>query len=102
MHMKSFVFGALGTIAALILATPAMAQAGCTRERLKEIADQYRAAQASGSIIMNMRPMGEWVNYNENFELSSMAITKFSHGIVRLLIRNVSAMNPKTKSPQPQ
>jgi hypothetical protein len=72
MHMKSFVFGALGTIAALTVASPAMAQATCTRERLVEIADQYRAAQASGQVIMHVRPMGEWVNYNENFELSSM------------------------------
>jgi len=72
MHMKSFVFGALGTIAALTVATPALAQATCTRERLQEIADQYRAAQADGRAIMHMRPMGEWVNYNENFELSSM------------------------------
>ena len=71
--MKSFVFGALGAIAALTVATPALAQAGCTRERLQEIADQYRASQADGRAIMHMRPMGEWVNYYENFELSSMA-----------------------------
>src|SRR6187200_390694 len=72
MHMKSFVLGALGAIAVATVASPAMAQAGCTRERLQAMADQYRAAQAAGSVIMNMRPMGEWVNYNENFELSSM------------------------------
>jgi len=73
MHMKSLVFGTLGALAAVTAATPAVAQAGvCTRERLQLMADQYRAAQASGSVIMNMRPMGEWVNYNENFELSSM------------------------------
>lgn len=70
--MKRFVFGALGAVAAAALATPAFAQAGCTRERLQEIADQYRAAQADGRAIMHMKPMGEWVNYNENFELSSM------------------------------
>src|SRR6187399_3561745 len=73
MHMKSLVVGALGALAAITIATPALAQGtGCTRERLQEMADQYRAAQAAGSVIMNMRPMGEWVNYNENFELSSM------------------------------
>ena len=70
--MKRLVFTALGALAAAAVASPAAAQAGCTRERLKEIADQYRAAQAAGSVIMNMRPMGEWVNYYENFELSSM------------------------------
>ncbi|HYD25773.1 MAG TPA: hypothetical protein VEB68_13360 [Croceibacterium sp.] len=71
--MKRFVIGALGALAAVAVASPAAAQAGCSRERLKEIADQYRAAQASGQAIMHMRPMGEWVNYYENFELSSMA-----------------------------
>jgi len=71
--MKRLVIGALGALAAAVIASPAAAQAGgCTRERLKEVADQYRAAQAEGNVIMNMRPMGEWVNYNENFELSSM------------------------------
>src|SRR5690606_3094510 len=71
-HMKRIVIGAVGALAAAAIATPAAAQTGCTRERLKEVADQYRAAQASGQAIMHMRPMGEWVNYNENFELSSM------------------------------
>jgi hypothetical protein len=70
--MKRFVIGALGALAAAAITSPAAAQAGCSRERLKEMADQYRAAQASGSVIMNMRPMGEWVNYYENYELSSM------------------------------
>ena len=70
--MNRFVIGALGALATVAVATPAFAQATCTRERLVEIADQYRAAQASGRAIMHMRPMGEWVNYNENFELSSM------------------------------
>lgn len=70
--MKRLLIGAIGALAAAALASPAAAQAGCSRERLKEMADQYRAAQASGSVIMNMRPMGEWVNYYENYELSSM------------------------------
>jgi hypothetical protein len=70
--MKRLVVGALGALVAVTVASPALAQAGCTRERLTEVAEQYRAAQASGQAIMHMRPMGEWVNYNENFELSSM------------------------------
>src|SRR5690606_22061500 len=70
--MKQFVIGALGAVAAAAIASPAAAQAGCTRERLAEIADQYRASQADGRAIMHMKPMGEWVNYYENFELSSM------------------------------
>ncbi len=74
--MKKFVIGALGVAAAVAVASPAYAQggpAGCTRELLKEKADQYRASQADGRAIMHMRPMGEWVNYYENFELSSMS-----------------------------
>ena len=75
--MKRFVIGALGTLAAAAIASPAAAQGGpgpgCTRERLMEIADQYRASQADGRAIMHMMPMGEWVNYYENYELSSMA-----------------------------
>jgi hypothetical protein len=75
--MKRLVVGLLGALAVAAIASPAAAQgapgAGCSRERLQEIADQYRAAQADGRAIMHMRPMGEWVNYNENFELSSMS-----------------------------
>jgi hypothetical protein len=77
--MKRFVLGALAAAAAVTVASPALAQGGppggpgCSRERLIEIADQYRASQADGRAIMHMKPMGEWVNYYENFELSSMA-----------------------------
>src|SRR5205085_16857 len=75
--MKRFAIGALAALAAVTVATPALAQggppgAGCTRERLKEIADQYRASQADGRAIMHLKPMGEWVNYYENYDLSSM------------------------------
>src|SRR5690606_25614850 len=70
--MKRFVIASIGAVAAAAVASPAAAQATCSRERLQEIAEQYRAAQESGSVIMNMKPMGEWVNYYENFELSSM------------------------------
>jgi len=75
--MKHLIIGALGALCVAAVASPAAAQgapgAGCSRERLQEIADQYRASQADGRAIMHMRPMGEWVNYNENFELSSMS-----------------------------
>src|SRR5688572_12760812 len=76
-YMKRFIIGALGVLAAAATASPAAAQGGpgpgCSRERLIEIADQYRASQADGRAIMHMKPMGEWVNYYENFELSSMS-----------------------------
>jgi hypothetical protein len=72
--MKRFFIGVVGAIAAAGVASPALAQAGgCTRESLKETAAQYRMAQETGRLIMHVRPMGEWVNYNENFELSSMS-----------------------------
>ena len=74
--MKRFVMGALAAAAAITIASPALAQGGpggCSRERLIEIANQYRAAQKDGRAIMHMMPMGEWVNYYENYELSSMA-----------------------------
>jgi len=74
--MKRFVMGALAAAATFAIAGPAMAQGGpggCSRERLIEIANQYRAAQKDGRAIMHMMPMGEWVNYYENYELSSMA-----------------------------
>lgn len=70
--MNRFAIGALGALVAAAIASPAAAQATCSRERLAEIADQYRAAQADGRAVMHMKPMGEWVNYYENFELSSM------------------------------
>ncbi len=73
--MKRFAIGAAAALTAVAIATPAYAQGGpgCSRELLQEKADQYRAAQADGRAIMHIRPMGEWVNYYENFELSSMS-----------------------------
>jgi len=73
--MKRFVIGAAVALATVAVAMPAYAQAnrGCSRELLQEKADQYRASQADGRAIMHIRPMGEWVNYYENFELSSMS-----------------------------
>ena len=74
--MKHLI-AALGALAMVVIGTPSAAQGApggqlCTRERLKQIADQYRAAQADGRPVMHMTPMGEWVNYYENYELSSM------------------------------
>ena len=71
--MKRTVFGVLGALSAIAVAGPAMAQGGgCPRERLVEIADQFRASQADGKAILHLKPMGEWVSYYENDELSSM------------------------------
>ncbi|BBC73125.1 conserved hypothetical protein [Altererythrobacter sp. B11] len=49
---------------------PALAQSSCSRESLDAIADKYVAAQTEGMALRV--PMGNWVQYRENFELSSM------------------------------
>jgi len=53
---------------ALALASPAAAQ-GCTRDSLQDIADRYVKAQHQGSIFA--LPIGEWVDYRENMEMSA-------------------------------
>ncbi len=72
--MKRYVIGGLAMLAASAVATPAAAQfgggGGCSRESLAEIADKYIQAQTEGFALRV--PTGEWVNYNENFEPSSM------------------------------
>lgn len=71
--MKRMILAAVGALTLTTLATPAFAQERCPRDLLKEKADQYLAAEADGRAIMHVRPMGEWVNYFENYELSSMS-----------------------------
>jgi hypothetical protein len=55
----------------MALAAPAMAQAACDRATLQDIADRYVAAQAQGSLFA--LPVGEWVDYRENLEMTSSA-----------------------------
>jgi hypothetical protein len=62
----------LVTIAGLALAAPAAAQAGnCSRETLQDVADRYVKAQHDGSVFA--LPVGEWVDYRENYQLVSTA-----------------------------
>ena len=72
--MTRFVIAGLAALAAGAVATPAAAQIGagtaCTRDSLAELADLYIQAQTEGFALRV--PTGEWVNYNENFERSSM------------------------------
>ena len=70
--MKHYLIAALGAVAAIAAGAPACAQSPCTREILRERAQQYLAAEADGQVIMHVKPMGEWVSYYENGELSSM------------------------------
>lgn len=51
--------------------TSALAQASCDRATLQDIADRYIRAQAKGSLFE--LPVGEWVDYRENLQMSSSA-----------------------------
>jgi hypothetical protein len=63
---------AVAAMAAVAMASPAFAQAGqCSRETLQDVADRYVKAQQQGSVFA--LPVGEWVDYRENFGLSSTA-----------------------------
>lgn len=72
MDMRSarFFIASVGTGIAAMLATPAMAQGGCDRAQLQNLADLYVQAQEAGEGFRV--PMGEWVQYRENYRLSSM------------------------------
>lgn len=68
--LKSAVTGIVA-IASFALAAPATAQASCERSTLQDIADRYVRAQAKGSLFE--LPVGEWVDYRENLQMSSSA-----------------------------
>ena len=61
---------AAGT-ASLVASGSALAQASCDRATLQDIADRYVSAQAKGSLFE--LPVGEWVDYRENLQMSSSA-----------------------------
>jgi hypothetical protein len=55
---------------ALSLGVPAAAQQGqCSRESLQDVANRYVKAQHDGSVFA--LPVGEWVDYRENYGLVS-------------------------------
>lgn len=60
----------LAAATAFTVATPAHAQGACTREQLQEMADSWVAAIDQGT-MMTMQ-LGEWVDYNENFQRASL------------------------------
>ncbi|MGV3555273.1 MAG: hypothetical protein ACO1OD_08455 [Croceibacterium sp.] len=68
--LKSVVVGAVA-VSAIALSAPALAQASCDRATLLDIADRYIKAQAKGSLFE--LPVGEWVDYRENLQMSSSA-----------------------------
>lgn len=66
--LKGGVIGLTG-IASLALATPAAAQGQCSRDTLQDVATRYLKAQHDGSVFA--LPVGEWVDYRENYGLVS-------------------------------
>ena len=59
----------LAAIGPLVLAAPAAAQGQCSRETLQDVANRYVKAQHDGSVFA--LPVGEWVDYRENYQLVS-------------------------------
>ncbi len=70
MALHRTTVGSLAFLAAAVLASPAAAQGGCDRAQLQNLADRYVEAQGAGEGFRV--PMGEWVQYRENYRLSSM------------------------------
>ena len=64
---------ALAGLAVLALAAPAAAQQGpgnCARDTLQDVANRYVKAQHDGAVFA--LPVGEWVDYRENYQLESV------------------------------
>lgn len=59
----------LAGIVAVALAAPASAQGQCSRDTLQDVANRYVKAQHDGSVFA--LPVGEWVDYRENYGLVS-------------------------------
>ena len=68
--MKRTIVALLAGSAGLAIATPAAAQGGCTAESLQEMSNDWVAALEQGT-MMTME-LGEWVDYNQNFERASL------------------------------
>ncbi len=68
--MKRKLIAIAAATAGLAISSPAAAQGQCTRDSLQEIIDSWVAALEQGT-MMTMQ-LGEWVSYEENFELTSL------------------------------
>lgn len=66
--VKSGVLGLAGVVA-IAFAAPAAAQGQCSYEKLQDVANRYVKAQHDGSVFA--LPVGEWVDYRENYQLVS-------------------------------
>lgn len=70
--MQRGAFVALATVGTLGFAAPAMAQGQCSRETLDDVAQRYVQAQKQGSVFA--LPVGEWVDYRENYTIVSSGV----------------------------
>lgn len=70
-RMRTSALGVAAACAAA-LAAPAAAQGQCSRETLEDVAARYVEAQRGGSIFA--LPVGEWVDYRENYAIVSSAV----------------------------
>ena len=64
--------GVLGVAIGAVLAvtSPAAAQGNCARSTLEDVANRYVKAQHDGAVFA--LPVGEWVDYRENYQLVSV------------------------------
>ncbi len=68
--MKRKLYALLAASVGLSISTPAAAQGACDRALLQGIGDSWIAALEQGT-MMTMQ-LGEWVDYTENFQRSSL------------------------------
>ena len=68
--MKRKLIAALAASAAFTYTIPAAAQSGCPATQTQDIADSWHAALEQGT-MMTMQ-LGEWVDYDENFQRNSL------------------------------
>jgi hypothetical protein len=71
--MRKTLLGSTLAFGLLLAATPAFAQGQCSRADLQSVVDGYIAAQTEGDA--GKLPMGQWVQYTEQFDTSASMST---------------------------
>ncbi|WEK47006.1 MAG: hypothetical protein P0Y56_01595 [Candidatus Andeanibacterium colombiense] len=69
--MKRLTIAAISAFAALAFASPASAQAGCTREQLDTMAQSWVNALEAGDPFK--MELGEWADYRENYKIGTLS-----------------------------
>jgi hypothetical protein len=67
--LKGSALGLTGIVTIALAAPAAAQQSNCSRETLQDVATRYVKAQHDGSVFA--LPVGEWVDYRENYGLVS-------------------------------